>query len=823
MSRPRCVLGLGVLAALVGPPLRAPEQHDGPTRERSARFVDVVVRGRGLVPRAREVAPGLEVARLRTDELEALGRSAAPPDLAILPPLRRATDLAIPIIGVPALETQGLTGRGVYVGMVDSGFDVRHPALRDAAGATRFAWLLDYSRRVRGKHSAIEDKYSTPSCLAKRDDGSADDGGACTADARCTASLPCAVTQGAVFSGEDIDALLRAAAPGEPLPTDEEGHGTLAMGIAAGSHLSSTAFRGVATEAKLVAVKSDGNGYTLNAGSVIQGIHFIFDRAKEAGVPASVNLSLSSDFAVRDGSDPLGPAVAALARGPGRVVVVAAGNAGDPLLATHQTASVAEGEQVRVGLHAFDGFPYPHVQVIVSPHPGSNLRIGCDTPSGTWVVPVERGKTRSASVDDATANVIFNPSDFGGRLPAASPSALVQMEGRLDVERSHFYGITLEGTGTADLWINGGRFEFGVREQTVGSPAMHPELIAVGASASRSSYTSRAGEVLAPLAQQYDEGGLLPVVGIGVPPAPGQVAAFSGAGPGPRGVIKPDLVAPGVAILSAATSSDDPRNILFGSGLCPTLVSGARTNDPRCLFVDADHAAATGTSFASPFVTGAAAVLLQVDPTLTQEEMRIALQAGVHRHRSPPRFAESASVGELDVPGALDVARRLRDPVKVLPVLERSWLTANSHYAPTDGTRPLEVLVHLRAATGEPADGFDVNRFAVTMNADGEEVPPSRLERLGPGLWAASFDVGRHGSGFLVTLAATFDQAPITAPVALPVAPDPWQARYPSSARGASCAVGQASARATSGSLPWSALALVVGALVSRRRARTSR
>lgn len=837
-SRSRSALGVGVLAVVLVPVLdaqpnhgkstAAPTQKDGPTRVRSDRLVDVLVRAStervaSAIPRAHEVLPGLHVARMRSEEVErlTLERAGAGLELSVLSTMHRTADLAIPIIGVPILETQGLTGRGVYVGMVDSGFDVRHAALRDATGATRFAWLLDYSRRLRGVHAAIEAKYAAAGCLARNADGTAEDAGACLPDPRCSDPLPCAVMQGAVFSGADLDTLIGALPnPPEPIPSDEEGHGTHAMSIVAGSHLPTTPFRGVATEAKMVGVKSDGTGYTINAGSVIQGVQFIFDRAKDAGVAASVNLSLASDFAVRDGTDPLGPAIAALARGPGRVVVVAAGNAGDPVLATHQTASVAAGEHVRIGVHAFKNFPDPHVQIIVSPHAGSDLHIGVDTPSGAWVTPVDRGHTRSAKVGEAVANVIWNPQDFQGRLPAASSSALVLMDGSLDVDRRHFYGVVLEGSGTADLWINGGQFEFGVREQTVGSPAMHPEMIAVGASVSRSSYHTLAGQDLVLRAQQYDKGGLLPVFGVGEPPAPGQIAAFSGAGPGPMGVIKPDLVAPGVSIVAAATGSSDSRNLFFGTGHCPTLPDGSKTTDDRCAFVDAEHAAATGTSFAAPFVTGAAAVLLQVDPTLTQEEMRIALQAGVHPHRSPPRFLESASVGELDVPGALEVARRLRNPVKVLPVFERSWITASSHYAPSDGTRPLEVVVHLRAPSGEPADGFDVNRFAVTMDGGDEKVPPNRLQRLGPGLWAASFDVTRHRPDFAITLSATFDQAPIAAPVSLPVALDPWQARYPASARGASCSVAT-NAGVVGGAPCWAVFGVVaLGAFLLRRRAR---
>lgn len=813
--------GLGPLGPLAADAVDGRLERDGLLEASRATLVDVIARGPVPNDRAfRVISADMSVAKVRPEDVERLAKANPRSAIEILPKVRLATDQAIPIIGIPQLETQGLTGRGVYVGMVDSGFDVTHPAFREANGATRFAWLLDYSRRVRGKYGELEDKFGIKSCLTKLDTGKADDGGECITDPRCTSALtPCAVTQGAIYSSEDIDALLKALpSPPEPLPIDEEGHGTHAMGIVAGSHLPNTAFRGVAPEAKIIGVKSDGSGYTINAGSVIQGIQFIFDRAKEASVPASINLSLSSDFSVRDGTDPLGPAVASFARGPGRIIVIASGNAGDPILGTHQTASVGSGERVRVEFHASRGFPSPRAQIIVSPHAGADIRIGCDAPSGPFVTPVERGRTRSATIDNAIANVIFDPKDFQGRLPAASSSALVVLEGGLATGKDDHYSIVLEGSGTADMWILGGSFVHGVREQTVGSPANHPELIAVGASVSRTGYTTMSGEQLALRSQEYDRGGLIPLIGVGAPPQPGQIAAFSGAGPGPMGVIKPDLVAPGVSILSAATSSREPdRSLLLGTSHCPPRAADAKlSEDDHCLFVDDQHAAATGTSFAAPFVTGAAAILLQADPTLTQEEMRTALQAGVHPHRSIPRFVESASVGELDVPGALEVAKRMRNPIRALPVFEKSWITVNSHYAPADGTRPLEVLVHLRGASNEPADGFDVNRFNVNLISGDVTIPPSRLRRVAPGMWAAAFDVARHGDGFSVTVVATFDGASIAAPVVMPLALDPWQARYPSTASGATCAFAPSSSSRGGGGV----LVIAIAALVSALRRR---
>src|SRR6185295_1144220 len=88
-------------------------------------------------------------------------------------------------------------------------------------------------------------------------------------------------------------------------------------------------FIGIAPEATLIGARvtrtSDGAIFDMD---ILRAVSFVFDRAKELGMPAVVNLSLGSEFGGHDGS-------AALERGlsafvgpdqPGRSIVVAAGN-----------------------------------------------------------------------------------------------------------------------------------------------------------------------------------------------------------------------------------------------------------------------------------------------------------------------------------------------------------------------------------------------------------------------------------------------------------------------------------------------------------------
>lgn len=761
--------------------LPAQVPHAAP--EAAGRHHEVVARGEGLGPWFRSIGPDRSIGRLTTAQLETLARERPDVSLRVLPDLHVATNLALPIIGVPKAEAEGRTGKGVVVGVVDSGFDVRHPSLRTREGKTRFAWLLDYTARARGVHADIEAISALPGCTPKRDDGLAIDGKSCDAGPECSGGSPCKVLVGAVYSGEDIDALIAGTGTiaGEVAPTDEEGHGTHAMSIVAGTPLADRPYRGVASEATMIGVKADGAGLTINATAVLGGVRFIFDRAEAAKMPAVVNMSLSSDFYFRDVDDEFAASLVSLARRPGRAMVASAGNSGSPGAAIHQTVTVERTTPVHVPLRAFKS-GQGNVEAIVSPHLGVDIRVGLSRPTGPWVLPIPRGLTRSAIIGNTSATVFYDPPTSSGAIPLASTSALVAIQGPLGLEDND---IVLEGEGTVDLWVNGGIFEKGVREQTIGTPASHPEMIAVGASGTRESYVTVHGEPLAIRAAQFDRGGFIeqPVSAV---PLPGQVAAFSGAGPGVRGIIKPDLLAPGVAVVAAATTSADAGSI-FRPSLCGVLDDGGASADPECMFVDPEFAISTGTSFSAPFVTGAAALLLQENPSLTQEDVRRALQAGVHTHRTPPLYREAASVGELDVPGSLEIVRRSLAPVFNAPVAEKSWITPNAGYVLADGSRSLQVLVHLRGADGAPADGFDLDRFGIHVEIDGTRKTPRTIERQAPGMWAASFEPESTWLTRSVVVRSTFDGAEAAPPLTLKAALNPWQAAYPADAENVAC------------------------------------
>lgn len=159
----------------------------------------------------------------------------------------------------------GLTGKGVVIGVVDSGIDAKHPAF-----AGRILSIWDQTMNGPG---VAEGAY------------------------------------GAEFKGDQLT-----------ISQDTDGHGTHVAGIASGADAT---YGGVAPEAELVIVRSD-----LQDAHIADGIRYVFRIAKELGKPAVVNLSLGGHADAHDGSDSLSQIIDA-ETGPGRIVCCAAGNEGN--------------------------------------------------------------------------------------------------------------------------------------------------------------------------------------------------------------------------------------------------------------------------------------------------------------------------------------------------------------------------------------------------------------------------------------------------------------------------------------------------------------
>ena len=429
-------------------------------------------------------------------------------------------------------------------------------------------------------------------------------------------------------------------ATGRSSPSCAAGNGELGRSI----------YRGIAPGATIVAARIAAAGSeTIGNDELLRGTGFLFDRGDALGQPIGANLSIGSDFGPHDGTTAWEQSLASHVgpTQPGHALIVAGGNSGSIVdTPVHQNVFVSATSTLRVPLYtpgSLDG----GVQVWVAMHDGARLSVGLDGPDGTWISPVSPEASASKTTSTYQAGIFNGPDPAGSPIPKSSHGAVVGWQGEWPIGT---YFITLSGSGAADLYIQGSGdvaeqgsvgFIDAVRESTVSLPATHPAIIGVGCSINKARWVSLrdtqlgldAGVGIA--APVLDSFGGLPAAGHPVEdPVSGEPCWFSSAGPNLEGLEKPEIMAPGGAIVGAMSAQAAPGGSasIFTNASCPSLPGGAP--DPTCMQVDATHAAALGTSFSAPIVAGAIAVMFQHDPTLTQPQILAALQGGAHPARA---------------------------------------------------------------------------------------------------------------------------------------------------------------------------------------------
>ena len=727
----------------------------------------------------REVAPGIGEVRGEPPDLLAFASAYPDAHMEVSPPLHLLMNNAgVWTRAITARKTYGLDGTGTLVGVADTGIDITHPDFIDANGHTRIAWLLDLSLKPLGLHPDLEAQY-----------GVKDSNGT--------------VVSGAVLDANEINGLLKSGNKG---PIDEVGHGTHVASIAAGTG-GGTPYIGIAPGANLVIARVTRAGTeTIDNDDLVDGVSFIFDRADAVGEPIAVNLSIGGDFGSHDGKMLWEQALASNVGPdkPGHALVIAAGNSGSIVdTPIHESVHVSAGSTTRVpivlakscqtddnGNSVCTSTPVSGaVQVWVALRRGANVKIGIDGPDGSWISPIDENSSVGRNVDQANAGVIYGAGQPNSQVPDGSRGAIALWSGSFPPGT---YAITLEGDGTVDLYLQAtgdatsrAYFAAGVREGTITLPATNPSLIGVGCTVNRTSWTSIARVPVSLKIPVLDAAGGYPEGNQLTGLSAGDVCWFSSAGPTVTGVPKPEISAPGGVVVAAMSAQAAPGvgTSIFTNPNCPTQ-NGQK--DPRCMQVDDHEGVAVGTSMSAPMVAGAAAILLQRDPTLTQDEISVLLQAGAHPFRGNAPFEDQGGPGELDVVGSLDAYDQMKNPALSLPALDTSWETLSSDYAPADGSNAVTAILELRTADDQHrADLLDVSRLAPVIAIDGTpSADRPQITRRGPGVYVYAYTppVGLGGSS--LTLGATFDGQPIVVPHTIPIAADIWTGTYPSEAKG---------------------------------------
>ena len=537
-------------------------------------------------------------------DLERLPRVAASPAVHSI----RAERMFYPCddLGVLSLRARrvqpklGVAGRGVLIGVLDSGLDWRHRDFRNPDGSTRIAAILDLS--------LSEQELAEVSPEYKGHYG------------------------GVLITREQID---RALAEGTDLPTrDYMGHGTHCAGTAAATagaeHSPVGVYGGVAPEAGIIGVKVSPTqrDSVFSEVNILDGLEFIDSLAAALGQPYVANMSFGGSLGPHDGSTTFDKYIASFTgEGPiGRALVAAAGNERNKNGHAGGDFPSTPGDSLELKLVISGAGSHNdelRVEIWLSPgHPGAVMSL--ITPDSRLLGPFDDGYgDKEPLVTEEGVLIVENA--FGGPDPGSGDRriAVEFYDGRawwpdstdstISIGVGTWKIILTAASGSFDAYIYGTRglgARFGTYQTELGSvtePGASPELITVGAHVSRTEWPSAGnGEQLA---TGYLGGS-----------AVGTLAYFSGLGPNREDVLKPEVTAPGRWVMASMSGFAWPLDEKLSMYESPV------SSKPLFMVApDSIHAVSQGTSFSTPHVVGLCALLLEADPNLSHARVKTIL------------------------------------------------------------------------------------------------------------------------------------------------------------------------------------------------------
>lgn len=365
---------------------------------------------------------------------------------------------------------------------------------------------------------------------------------------------------------------------------DQSGHGTAVAGIAAGNGRGSKGarYQGVASESGILVVKLGTpreEGFPRTT-ELMQAIDYVVKKAQRAGRPVAINISFGNTYGSHTGTSLLERFIADIANLWKSVICIGMGNEGAS--AGHTAGILKENTEERIPLAVQMKETAINVQIWKSYH--DIVDISLISPAGVQIGPIPEviGTQRFVVGDTEILLYYGEPSPFH-----VSQEIFIEFLPKDSYITPGIWQFVLTPrkivTGEYDLWL----------------PS---ENVLNRGTAFR--YPTERGTLTIPSTSQR-------VISVGAYDSlTFAYADFSGRG-GLEGESKPDLVAPGVDITAPTPS-----------GIYQTF---------------------TGTSFATPFVSGAAALMMEWgivrgnDPYLYGEKVKAYLRRGA---RPLPGFTE---------------------------------------------------------------------------------------------------------------------------------------------------------------------------------------
>ena len=510
-------------------------------------------------------------------------------------------------------------GEGVIVGILDTGIDWKHEDFSNENG-TRILKLWDMSDEAATGPTGY-DNYDW----------------------------------GKEYSKADID-----NTPTSILQMDIEGHGTHVAGTAAGGGKVNSNFRGIAYNSDLIIVKGvrDDEKANFTDNDIISGCDYIIKEAKKLNKSVVINMSLGGILGPHDGKSLLSQAVSDMAE-PGVVFSIAAGNEG--------TMPIHAGGYVNAdALVEFPIMPTNICDMMEDISPLCDIPGAFMTAADLWyskgavdsvylvaysvtpqMPPTIGIAAKKAFPIDASVSDQQFLSDEGVPLAYISYNSTIENfennsgnfgfyihnagDANMPIDQ-YLWSIVVKTKeeGTIDMWAGipmpaqmpfqglvGETTFSGNNAMMIGSPGDADSAICVGAFTTKNSWVDMNG-------QQNSNGDII-----------GDIASFSSRGPSRDGRILPLITAPGHVIFSTKSTDYDtePEQILEGE----------------------KYVGMSGTSMATPHVTGAIALMLQAKANLGYTEIvDILTKTAKKDDFTTGDRTNTFGLGKIDVQAAID-------------------------------------------------------------------------------------------------------------------------------------------------------------------------
>lgn len=503
-------------------------------------------------------------------------------------------------------------GQGVLIGLIDvGGFDFAHPDFLDDRGNSRFVSIWDQGGSFR------------PS--PRKQSGSPFD-------------------YGSEFHAEHLNAALKAARRVGVAASDLEPQSQMTVGSHA-THVASIAGgnAGIAPQASLAAVLLDLPEEDLDrrlslfdSARLAHAVEYLCDLGQELEMPVSINISLGTNGHAHDGSSAVSRWIDSALTVPGRCVCVAGGNAGQEKPAGEGDFGFISGR-----IHTSDLIPARGLsqdiewfvvgngiadlsenELEIWYEPQDRFAVSVKPPGLDWIGPVgPREFMENQQLKDLTFlsvyNELYHPANGANRIsvylsPFFGASELIGVRAGQWTLRLH--GLDIRD-GRYHGWIerDDPRKLGNLGDQEAWS---FPSFLTEASNVDNSSISSLASGNLVITVANLDR-------------ASETINISSSQGPTRDGRHKPEVAAPGTAIIAAKGFADD----------------------------DQPWTSKTGTSMASPHVCGVVALMLAVNPQLTAAQI-----GGIIKRTARPLpgmdydWRDDAGFGVIDPEACLDEA-----------------------------------------------------------------------------------------------------------------------------------------------------------------------